>query len=115
MPARKATGGECPFCTICRIKPTGTANTAIIEMSIPRPITTTAIARPRMPRIATFCTKPNSLPLLKKPGRNRAKPMNMSTNNANTLFCWEGRNFFTIIFLGLARSCRADANQASIG
>ena len=54
-------GSEWPSCTICSTRPAGTASTATIEMSMPRPMTTIAMPRPRMPRMATFCSRPSML------------------------------------------------------
>jgi hypothetical protein len=47
--------------------------TAISDRSMPRPITTIAMARPRMPSTATFCSRVSMFDVVRKPGRRIAK------------------------------------------
>lgn len=92
--AASALGTEWPCCTICSTSPAGTASDATRERSTPRPITTTDMASPRMPRIATFCSSVSILPVFRKPGKKSEKPTNKTTNRMKTMTCWENRNVF---------------------
>src|SRR5471030_2601000 len=56
-------------------------------MSMPRPITTIAIARPRMPSTATFCSSVNIFEVVKKLGRISAKMTNSTAKTTNTIPC----------------------------
>jgi hypothetical protein len=85
--AASAVGSEWPSWTICSTRPGGTAKAAISEMSMPRPITTIAIARPRMPSTATFCSSVSIFAVDKKPGRAIAKTANSAAKTANTMPC----------------------------
>src|SRR5271156_2293 len=85
--ARRETPKEYPSCTICRTRPGGTASAAISEMSIPRPITTIAIARPRMPSTATFCSNVSIFSGVAKPCKVIAKTANSAAKIANTIPC----------------------------
>jgi hypothetical protein len=46
-----------------------------------------AIPSPKMPRIATFCSKPSIFPLLKNPGRKMEKTANIIRKIAKTIDC----------------------------
>ena len=41
--------------------------------------------------MATFCSRPSMFDALRKPGRNSAKPANISAKIANTIACWLSR------------------------
>ena len=95
----QALASPMPFCIIWSSKPEGTASAAIIEMSMPRPITTTDMPSPRMPRMATFCSNVSKLSTCAKPGSSSAKPANISTNRTKTMLCWEIWIFFIGVFV----------------
>jgi len=80
-------GSEWPFWTICRTSPGGTASAAISEMSMPRPITTIAMARPRMPSTETFCSSVSMFSGVRKPRRKIENNRNSSAKTAKTISC----------------------------
>src|SRR4051812_13755966 len=57
-------------------------------MSMPRPITTIAIASPRMPSTATFCSSVSIFAAVRNPGRAMAKTANSAAKTAKTMPCW---------------------------
>src|SRR5579863_403118 len=85
---------EWPSCTICKTRPGGTASAAISEMSMPPPITTIAIARPRMPSTDTFCSSAKIFADVKNPLRNKEQKMNSAANTTKTISCWVTRKRF---------------------
>jgi hypothetical protein len=75
-------------------------------MSMPRPITTIAIASPRIPSTATFCSSVSIFAAVRKPGRASAKMANSAVKTAKTMPCWP--MFLIPIPASLLRSFVAD-------
>jgi len=60
---------------------------AIIDKSIPRPITTIAMPSPRMPNTDTLRTRVNMFWVVKNPGKNSEKLAKSRTKIMNTMIC----------------------------
>ncbi len=63
---------------------------------MPRPMTTIAIASPRMPRTATFCSRVSILSVVRKPRRKTEKTTNRTAKTAVTISCWLNRKRFIL-------------------